>query len=216
MFLGSVLVYPIIKPLITNYFNNWNEPFNPFNTPEAYLPLSTPWIYGLWFGQFVLTIYIEDFLYYILHWLLHYNRTLYKSIHAYHHKFFPLLAIYGAQVHPIEYLGISWTFFMAVVLSGSHYRIAYVFAIFRQWLTADSHCGFHHPLMDYVYACIPLHEGPDGHDFHHSKITGNYATFSTWWDNRFGTESKGFASHRWEVLGLKVENPLHALNILKK
>lgn len=198
MFLVFVIgvFYPTIwRPVLTSVAVGWSKDMS--ITEEV---TKNPWMALVFITQFVVNVYLEDFYYYLFHAALHKYKTLYRHIHIYHHKFYPVMAVHGANVHPVEYVLVSLPVLFACITTLSHFRIAMILTAWRQMVNADTHCGFHHPFMDKIYRYIPFMNGADSHDYHHYMVVGNYSTFSDGgMDTWLGTVAKGYPKFKEEV-----------------
>eukprot|EP00742_Colponemidia_sp_Colp-10_P003250 GILJ01003460.1.p1 GENE.GILJ01003460.1~~GILJ01003460.1.p1 ORF type:complete len:255 (-),score=20.97 GILJ01003460.1:164-928(-) len=150
-------------------------------------PLPSWWTILL---QFVVCVYVEDFTFYWMHRTLHTNKFLFKHIHSHHHQFQVPWAVTGNYMHCVEFLLIATGVFLPALLIGSHVVVMYLFIIFRQWTAANEHCGYELPFSPNFL--FPFYEGTCFHDFHHSRVSGNYAAFTGLWDRVFGTVAPGY------------------------
>lgn len=151
---------------------------------------SPPLATALW--QILVCVFVEDFLFYWSHRLLHCG-VFYKHIHKRHHEFKVLtgMPIAAEYAHPLE------TIFGNVVpaLSGpllmrASVHVWCVWIILRMLKTCDAHSGYTLPWSPFGWG--PMNESKR-HDYHHQASTGNYGSFFVFWDRICGT-SVGDAS----------------------
>jgi sterol desaturase/sphingolipid hydroxylase (fatty acid hydroxylase superfamily) len=165
-----------------------------------YIGLSTndsdiPTIYGF-IAQFILLNVVEDFIFYWVHRSMH-HPYLYKNIHIKHHKFdqmqgntFSLNGEYASYLENIfnDILPIFISIFMFSFYQPIHITLFWIWIVFRQIRTSDSHSGYDFPysplkLIYFVYG------GSRIHIIHHS-LAGRKYNFGGLriWDKVFGTE----------------------------
>ncbi len=134
-------------------------------------------------------VYLDDFVYYIFHRTMH-RRWWFKHVHGKHHRIYTPWAITGNYMHPFEYVMTGSIMLLGPILLGSHVVTLWLWVVFRQWEAAEGHCGYAFPWSPTRF--IPLSDSSLHHDFHHSKVKGNYAGFLAWCDRAFGTTVKGY------------------------
>jgi len=137
-------------------------------------------------------IYLDDLLFYGMHRALHWG-WLYERVHRWHHRVRTPFAFTGHDMHPVEYVAIAVLMLVGPWLAGAHVVTVYAWVVVRQWEAAEGHCGYHLPFSP--LRLLPGHHGADFHDFHHSRLVGNYAGFLAWVDRVAGTWAKGYAEH---------------------
>lgn len=137
--------------------------------------------------QLLSMIVIDDLYFYWFHRTMHENAFLYRKIHRIHHKAtqpFPLEFIYA---HPLEWLtGAIGVLIGVVVLHQFGLINAYAFwayVAFRNLHEVEIHSGTRSLIAHH----IPFWGTVEHHDFHHSRVTANYASTFTLWDKIFGT-----------------------------
>jgi len=161
-------------------------------------------------GQVLFFIYFDDLILYWVHRGLH-SGWLKRHVHSVHHRVVHACAIDNAYFHWIEYLMIGGVGLLAPLIAGAHLYVIYGWIIFRQFQGADGHCGYVFPWNP--AQLIPLYEGGDYHDFHHSSYNGNYAgylnyldrfmgsyskTYLAWKESRAAQLGRGFLKLRWD------------------
>lgn len=139
--------------------------------------------------QFILCVYLDDALYYVLHRTLH-HPVLYPHIHAVHHRVTTPWAISGHYMHPVEFVLTGSLVLVGPLLLGSHVAVLWAVVVFRQWIAAEGHCGYRIPANP--SHLFPGYGGNRFHDFHHSRFHGNYSGFLGWIDVALGTCSPGY------------------------
>ncbi len=143
--------------------------------------------------QLLLFVLLDDALFYVMHRVLH-RGWLWKHIHKVHHQVVTPFALTGHHMHPVEYVLIGALMLLGPALLGVHVSVLLVWIGLRQWEAAEGHCGYRIPFSPTVW--LLGFDGPDHHDFHHSRFRGNYAGYLPHMDAWLGTLSKGFAAHR--------------------
>jgi 4-alpha-methyl-delta7-sterol-4alpha-methyl oxidase len=146
-----------------------------------------PWYEVAW--QLLVFIFVDDFLYYWMHRTLH-RGWLFRRIHAVHHRVPTPWAIAAHYMHPVEFVATGALMLLMPLLLGSHLLTVFLWIAWRQWEAAEGHCGYSFPWSP--SKLMPLYDGVEYHDFHHSKTWGNYAGFLSYLDGIFGQFSKGY------------------------
>jgi plant 4alpha-monomethylsterol monooxygenase len=148
------------------------------------------WKAGL---QLLLFLVLDDALFYFMHRTLH-QGWLWKHIHKVHHQVITPFALTGHHMHPAEYVLIGSLMLVGPALLGVHVSVLFAWIVMRQWEAAEGHCGYRIPFSPTVW--LPGFDGPDHHDFHHSRFHGNYAGYLPHMDAWLKTLSRGYAAHR--------------------
>jgi 4-alpha-methyl-delta7-sterol-4alpha-methyl oxidase len=158
-------------------------------------PLPAIWVIA---AQWLLFIYLDDFLYYWMHRTMH-RRFLLKHVHGWHHRVLAPWAITGHYMHPIEYMLTGTLAFLGPTLLGSHVVVLWLWIAFRQWEASEGHCGYDFPWT--FTHLLPFSDGALHHDFHHARVRGNYAGFLWLWDRVFGTYVRDYQRDReaWRI-----------------
>lgn len=148
----------------------------------------------LWLAalQIVAFILLDDFLYYWMHRAMH-RGWLWKHIHKKHHRVVTPFALTGHYMHPVEFVLTGTLMLVGPAVLGAHVAVLFVWIVLRQWEATEGHCGYRFPLSPTVW--LPAFDGPDHHDFHHSRFHGNYAGYLPHVDRWLHTESKGYPEH---------------------
>jgi 4-alpha-methyl-delta7-sterol-4alpha-methyl oxidase len=142
--------------------------------------------------QLLLFAYLDDLLYYGMHRALH-HPAVYRHVHLMHHRVRTPFALTGHYMHPVEYALTAALMLVGPMLVGAHVWTVYAWVTLRQLEAAEGHGGYHLPFSP--LRLLPGNHGADFHDFHHSRLVGNYAGFFAWVDAALGTWSKGYAEH---------------------
>lgn len=145
--------------------------------------------------QVVFFIYLDDFLYYGVHRLMHHG-WLWKRVHSVHHRIHTPWAITGHYMHPIEYLTTASLMLVGPLLLGAHVLPLWIWVVIRQWEAAEGHAGYDFPFSP--THLLPGSHGAAHHDFHHAKVKGNYAGFLAHVDGWFGAYARGYLEGRAE------------------
>lgn len=144
-------------------------------------------------GSVLLIIYLDDFLYYGFHRLMH-RPWAFRHIHGCHHRIHTPWAITGHYMHPAEYVATGSIALIGPILLEVHVVTLWIWTVFRQWEAAEGHCGYAFPVS--LSRWLPFSDGGLHHDYHHAKVRGNYAGFLGLWDRVFGTEVPDYPAHR--------------------
>ena len=139
----------------------------------------------VWVIQLVAFIFIDDFLFYWAHRLMHENKWLLRKVHSVHHRIRNTCALDGMYMHWFEHVVISTLTLTAPLILGCHLYVLYAWVIIRGIEGADGHSGYDAPWNLLRY--LPFYDGAIYHDFHHARIRGNYAGALHYVDRFFGT-----------------------------
>lgn len=175
-------------PLIGfNLFNLFTLTFLGLHFMQGMFVIETPSVWTFTW-QFVFVLFLDDAYFYFYHRYMHINKWFYRKLHLKHHQAtapFPMEFIYN---HPLEWIGGTPGLIFAYIII---YQIepinAYAFwsySFFRNWHELEIHSGLKSTIGKY----IPFYGTVEHHDYHHSKVHGNYASTLTLWDKIFGTE----------------------------
>lgn len=148
--------------------------------------------------QILLTILINEIMFFYGHWAMHANKWLYKNIHKIHHEFQSPCAFTAIYCHPLELLiadfiplGFGLFFF------NTHIHTTAVWIVFAVLGTQTHHCGFRWPWAGTDHQ-------PDFHDLHHEKFNGNYGNMGFLdWIHGTGFPEEMSASSRKKAKMLK-------------
>ncbi|KAF8574269.1 hypothetical protein K439DRAFT_1642324 [Ramaria rubella] len=148
------------------------------------------WLY--WWGipalQYIFAIFIIDTWQYFLHRAFHLNKTLYKHIHAVHHRLYVPYAFGALYNHPLEgFLFDSLGAALAQALTSMTIRQATLLFAISTLKTVDDHCGYALP-WDPLQAVFGNNAAY--HDIHHQTagIKSNFSQpYFIHWDVILGT-----------------------------
>ena len=122
-----------------------------------------------------------DFLQFFIHWLLHLNRRIYRSIHHEHHKTIYVIPFSATIMDPVEY-----------VLTGTIPTVLPLFFIeinLLGWVLVNMmvfiHGLFIHSSYKLPYEGYLL--GAQNHATHHMVRNKNFGFLLPWWDQIFNT-----------------------------
>jgi len=141
------------------------------------------------FFRLVSAFFIIDTWQYMLHRLMHQNKTLYKHMHSVHHRLYVPYA-FGALYNSLlegfllDTLGTG----VASILIGLSDRENLILFVFSTIKTVDDHCGYEFP-WDPLQIIFP--NRATYHDIHHQQfgIKTNFSQpFFVHWDNLLGTK----------------------------
>ena len=144
------------------------------------------WVVAL---QLLFFVYLDDFLFYWVHRGMH-TKWLFRKIHNKHHRIRKPWAITGHYMHPVEFVLTGAISLAGPLLLGVHVYVLWLWVALRQWEAAEGHCGYDFPWT--ITHIIPGNDGAHHHDFHHSKVVGNFAGFLPLFDGLFKTFVPGY------------------------
>ncbi|KAL8869315.1 MAG: hypothetical protein Q9174_004361 [Haloplaca sp. 1 TL-2023] len=137
--------------------------------------------------QFLIALIVVDTWIYFTHRLCHVNRTLYRLVHAQHHRLYVSYAYGAVYAHWLETLFLDiLSFVLAGEISKMSARQSMLFAGAATIKTISDHCG-------YVFPWDPTRwmngNGAVFHDLHHQSwgLKYNFSTYTVFWDNLLGT-----------------------------
>ncbi|KAL9008480.1 MAG: hypothetical protein Q9173_006394 [Seirophora scorigena] len=137
--------------------------------------------------QYVVALIVVDTWIYFTHRLCHVNRTLYRLVHAQHHRMYVSYAYGAVYAHWLETLFLDiLSFVLAGEIAQLSPRQSMLFASAATIKTISDHCG-------YVFPWDPLRflngNGARFHDLHHQSwgLKHNFSTYTVFWDNLLGT-----------------------------
>jgi sterol desaturase/sphingolipid hydroxylase (fatty acid hydroxylase superfamily) len=137
-------------------------------------------------------VFIDDFLFYLSHRLLH-DPRIYKHIHKKHHEYKTTIGIAAIYAHPIEFLvGNVLPVIIGARIFHAHVITFWLWIAIGQYEITEQHSGYEFPWNPTTL--LPFNSGANYHDFHHSRNQGNYASMFTFWDWFFGT-NKAYREH---------------------
>ncbi|MCJ1279559.1 Cholesterol 25-hydroxylase-like protein [Puttea exsequens] len=159
--------------------------------------------------QYLTALAVVDTWIYFTHRLCHINQTLYRIIHAQHHRLYISYAYGAVYGHPLESLFLDiLSFLLAQLFSHLTPRQSMLFGSLAVIKTISDHCG-------YVFPYDPFRlvngNGARFHDLHHQSwgLKSNFSTYTRFWDSVLGTEwrDEGGAERRYrrvrEAVGRK-------------
>ncbi|KAL8876481.1 MAG: hypothetical protein Q9192_008855, partial [Flavoplaca navasiana] len=135
------------------------------NTPPTSLELTLAkftlnYLYPAW--QYTLALVVVDTWIYFTHRLCHINRTLYRIVHAQHHRLYVSYAYGAVYAHWLETLFLDiLSFVLAGEIAKLTARQSMVFGACATIKTISDHCGW--------------------------GLKYNFSTYTTFWDNLLGT-----------------------------
>jgi methylsterol monooxygenase len=139
--------------------------------------------------QLLIIVAFDDTFFYFYHRTVHKNPFLFKHIHSIHHKASPPFPLDFIYVHPLEWMigatgltvgiGCVYLWFGAI-----NVYPFWVYAAFRNLHEVE----IHSTTRSWIGQYIPFWGTTEHHDYHHSKLNGNYASTFTFWDKIFKTD----------------------------
>eukprot|EP00939_MAST-03C_sp_MAST-3C-sp1_P004056 g4056.t1 len=138
------------------------------------------------FKQVLISMLLEDFLFYWIHRSLH-HRLIYKYVHKQHHEFKENIGVAAEYFHPVEDIFNLIPFLSGPLLQGMHLSTFLVWTVIRISEIVDAHSGYKLPFSPWEIS-MRIQGGADRHEFHHSHNKGSYGSFTKFWDWAFGTD----------------------------
>jgi len=175
--MGTAMMWPIMYACGVHYSSDWPA-----------------WYTILW--QVTFAMYLDDFVYYFIHRGLH-HPALFKRVHSLHHSVKTPWAMIGHYQHPVEFMLTGITVLMGHTIVGAHIVSIFAWVIVRQYTGAIGHMG--HEMKYDPFKLFPGYKGAVFHDFHHSRVDGNFSGGMGWVDGLFGTYAKGYVERQREM-----------------
>ena len=156
--------------------------------------------------QIILFDFINDFLLFIEHVILH-TGPMYKYIHKVHHEYTNVVGISGEYFHPLEFILFSIVLNSGPKMFGAR---VHIFTYFM-WQTTriydniiQNHSGYMFPWRP--LGMMPFQNGEAYHFYHHSENKGTYSFNYNFFDHIFGYD-KSFrkAKNECRYKNLKAE-----------
>ena len=151
-------------------------------------------VYNLNLYEYIKTVLIDigvvllfdDFLFYLFHRLMHYNKWLFNNFHSMHHEALSPLPIDILYVSIPELFFVLFSTFLAILIRGGILPFSFViFTIIKQLHEISIHSGIKSIKL---IKKIPFYGTNEHHDNHHKMLKGNYASTFNIWDKIFNTE----------------------------
>ncbi|KAL8710614.1 MAG: hypothetical protein Q9220_004838 [cf. Caloplaca sp. 1 TL-2023] len=142
---------------------------------------------GIPLAQYALALVIVDTWIYFTHRLCHVNRTLYRLVHAQHHRLYVSYAYGAVYAHWLETLFLDiLSFVLAGEIAQLSPRQSMLFGTLATIKTISDHCGYVFP---WDFTRVVNGNGAVFHDLHHQSwgLKYNFSTYTTFWDNLLGT-----------------------------
>ena len=116
-------------------------------------------------------------------------------MHKAHHEFNDTISIAAQYVHPLEaVIGIGVFYSGPFMLGRSmHYHTFYLYAILRYFEGYDGHAGYEFPWS--ILRIMPFSSDAVFHQFHHSDNTGNFGSFTRFWDTLFDSSNDFYVKY---------------------
>ena len=180
--LGAVIVYATLNGWTRIYFETSALDLGPF--PGLGLGLGG---WGYWVLSLVAVILLHDAWFYWTHRAMH-HRRLFRLFHRVHHRSHNPSPWAAYAFAPAEAAVQGLFIPLLVFVMPLHPSVIAIFVLHQIIRNVLGHSGFEifprgtarHPLGRF----ITTHTH---HDLHHSKVTGNYCLYFTWWDHWMGT-----------------------------
>ncbi|KAI4123419.1 MAG: hypothetical protein LQ338_005272 [Usnochroma carphineum] len=137
--------------------------------------------------QYLGALVVVDTWIYFTHRLCHVNRTLYRLVHAQHHRIYVSYAYGAVYAHWLESLFLDiLSFVLAGEIAQLTPRQSMLFGSAATVKTISDHCGYVFPWDPFGWV---NGNGAGFHDLHHQSwgLKYNYSTYTVFWDNLLGT-----------------------------
>ncbi|KAK3172879.1 hypothetical protein OEA41_006204 [Lepraria neglecta] len=137
--------------------------------------------------QYLIALTVVDTWIYFTHRLCHVNKTLYRIVHAQHHRLYVSYAYGAVYAHWLETLFLDiLSFVLAGEIAQLSARQSMLFGSFATIKTISDHCGYVFPWDPFRLA---NNNGAVFHDLHHQSwgLKYNFSTYTVFWDNLLGT-----------------------------
>lgn len=143
-------------------------------------------------GGLLLFLVFNDLWFYCWHRLLH-RPTLFRHVHAVHHKSVDVNPFSVYSFHPIEALILGSAVIPFVLLVPMYLPVLAVAQVIGLANNVMSHLGYE--FLPRWYGRIPpfsFMNTATFHNLHHTELRGNYGLLFRFWDRLFGTELRGY------------------------
>ena len=162
--------------------------FNDIGITKFYLETGK---FGLWYEAltFISMLVVSDTWFYWSHRSMH-HPSIYKYVHALHHKSLDVNPYTSSSFHIIESLWLTvWVLFLAMVMPISM-TVLGIMQVIGTLNNLKSHLGYE--LFPKYFSASPFNMlvTATNHSLHHTQYNGNYGLFFRFWDIVCGTELK--------------------------
>jgi ferredoxin-NADP reductase/sterol desaturase/sphingolipid hydroxylase (fatty acid hydroxylase superfamily) len=160
--------------------------FNEIGFTKFYLDAGK---YGLWYEVFtiVVMLLVSDTWFYWSHRTMH-HPSIYRYIHALHHKSLDVNPFTSSSFHIIESLWLTvWVLLLAIVMPISM-TVLGIMQVIGTFNNLKSHLGYE--LFPKFFSLPPFNMlvNATNHSLHHTQYNGNYGLFFRFWDIICDTE----------------------------
>jgi ring-1,2-phenylacetyl-CoA epoxidase subunit PaaE len=145
--------------------------------------------FGIWYEVFVVAfmIFVTDAWFYWLHRFMH-RPSVYKYIHALHHKSLDVNPFTSNSFHVIEALALTlWVLPFLYFVPVSPVALGVVQAL-GTFNNLKSHLGYEFFPKFFRKPPFNMLVNATNHSLHHTQYNGNYGLFFRYWDILCGTE----------------------------
>ena len=171
----TVKKYPGVDP------TEWAMRRSSFIQTTRALPLEAPSIFTI-IHQLVGAFILFDIFFCCLHYTLHRNAWLYKTIHAHHHDHNPMTAKVVNQLSLVEEILQILAANEALKLLSAHPLTRTIFVPLFLTALTENHCGYDLPWSWDKIVPFGILGGARAHWEHHERGARHYAPFSTFID----------------------------------
>lgn len=149
--------------------------------------------------SFLLMMIVHDTWFFFTHRLLHHPK-IFKYVHLVHHQSKDPSPFASFSFHPIEAFIQGFILVIFAFLFPVHYIALIAWQLVEMTLNVVGHSGYEiYPKNFLKNKFLNWKTTSTHHNMHHSKFSGNYALYFTWWDKIFKTEFKDYEETFEEV-----------------
>ena len=145
--------------------------------------------YGLWYEFFMIFIMlvISDTWFYWSHRAMH-HPSIYKYVHALHHKSLDVNPYTSSSFHVIESLWLTFWLLPLAILMPISMTVLGIMQVIGTLNNLKSHLGYELFPKFFILPPFNMLVNATNHSLHHTQYNGNYGLFFRFWDIVCDTE----------------------------
>ena len=145
--------------------------------------------YGLWYEFFMIFIMlvISDTWFYWSHRAMH-HPSIYKYVHALHHKSLDVNPYTSSSFHVIESLWLTFWLLPLAILMPISMTVLGIMQVIGTFNNLKSHLGYELFPKFFILPPFNMLVNATNHSLHHTQYNGNYGLFFRFWDIVCDTE----------------------------
>jgi ferredoxin-NADP reductase/sterol desaturase/sphingolipid hydroxylase (fatty acid hydroxylase superfamily) len=145
--------------------------------------------YGLWYEFFMIFIMlvISDTWFYWSHRVMH-HPSIYKYVHALHHKSLDVNPYTSSSFHVIESLWLTFWLLPLAILMPISMTVLGIMQVIGTLNNLKSHLGYELFPKFFILPPFNMLVNATNHSLHHTQYNGNYGLFFRFWDIVCDTE----------------------------